>query len=50
MGGVSKQWALLVRDWPKICFEMDNEYPEWRNPRGAFAPKTNQLIKQAIGR
>jgi len=51
MAKVSPAWAGLVEAWDDICATMDAECPDWRNPRrGSSAPKTYQLIKQAIGR
>lgn len=50
MSGASKKWAALVRDWPAICKAMDEEIPDWRNPKkGSSAPRTYNLIKAAIG-
>lgn len=49
MSTVSKEWAALVREWANLCTTMDAETPDWRTGGGS-APKTYELIKQAVGR
>lgn len=49
MRKVSPAWTGLVDAWDTICATMDAECPEWRINKG-MAPKTYELIQQAIGR
>ena len=50
MVDLSPEWKALVQSWGVICASMDAEIPDWRERRGGAAPKTYDLIKQAIGR
>lgn len=50
MAKASKAWAGLVDVWDAICLTMDAETPEWRTEKRGSAPRTYELIKQAIGR
>lgn len=49
MSTASKEWAALVKNWAELCTTMDAEAPNWRT-KGEAAPKTYELIKQAVGR
>lgn len=51
MAEVSPEWGGLVRDWDLIINTMVEELGDIRKPkRGAEAPRTYKLIKNAIGR
>lgn len=51
MAEVSQAWVGLVSNWSQIIATMTEEVGDIRNPkRGAEAPRTYKLIKQAIGR
>ncbi len=51
MAEVSPAWSGLVRDWDQIISTMAEEIGDIRKPkRGASAPRTYKLIKNAIGR
>ena len=49
MSTASKEWAALVKNWADLCATMDAEAPNWRT-KGEAAPKTYELIQQAVGR
>ena len=49
MSTASKEWAALVKNWTDLCATMDAEAPNWRT-KGEAAPKTYELIQQAVGR
>jgi hypothetical protein len=50
MATASKRWSALVREWDTICRVMDEELPNWRNPKlNDNAPMTYKLLKQAVG-
>lgn len=50
MSSASKQWAALVAIWPELTATMLEEIGSIHTPRkGASAPRTYKLIKDAIG-
>lgn len=46
MAAASKDWAGLIAHWAEICALMDEEVPDWRDPRcRGMARKTYERMK-----